>query len=784
MNKVQSIKNYAKEIKNIEKFVDAVRKMPGMYIGRIGNDGFLSMIREIYQNSVDEMEKENSPCTEVTVSYNEDTNEVVVSDNGRGIPFDIIEQVYTKEHTSSNYTKKKFEYSSGRHGVGAKVTNALCSYFTVESYINIPGQCEGRKAEFNKGIMTKKGVYKIDNKDKLQGTIVRFFVDYDIMGKITLTSEEVFNLLTDILFLTKKGSIINFISIKDNKDKMIRVVNDDGIETILNRMSNHYILNNNISAFDDNGENRANITFNFTTDEPSVIGYANYCPTIEESTHIKGFREGAEKFFKDYMNKIYLKDSNSKRKNKITISNVDIRSCLNGVVSVSHLEPIFTGQAKEILSNEDIKGFVKNLMLNRLEEWSKMNASEFNKVCKHIKSLAEIRLSSESDKVKLSNSYSSSSISKGMPDKYKPANGNKHLELIFVEGDSAAGSYSNARCNERQAILPIGGKIPNAFDSTRNKILSNSETASMLKVIGGGAGTKKFDVSKVKWDKVIIAADADVDGGHITCLVLMTILEFCPELIEAGLLFKANPPLYGIPQNNKKMRYIANENDYITYLTSLFIKNNDVYDLNKNKLNKTALNELMKKNIDYSTDLKNIADSKALNPELLEAVCLEYLKYNGKFKKSDVSKIQNELRKQFRFINVELVDDILHVYGLYKSTTNNIYMNSNTINDLYRILNTLSNNSQYYILNKEKVTLYGLMKIFDKSKPKRRNRYKGLGEMNPLQLAESTLYPDSDRVLIQYTMDSAREDIEKIRYFEQNKKELIKDVKVTKQDLM
>lgn len=539
----ENIKNYASQIETIDDFVEVVRKMPGMYIGSRGNKGFLNMVREIFQNSVDELEKEASPCTWINVIYDERTHTTTVEDNGRGIPFDAMIRIYTSQHTSSNYTKKEGEFSSGLHGVGSKVTNALSQWFTVESYI----LGEARRVEFIEG-KPKSEPKVIPNKNNKQGTIVSFRPSYETMGDITLTVDDVLGLVLLILPLTKIGSVINFKGIySDGKEIVQNMTNTDGILTnLIMKTTNPVIKPIMISRY--TGIMTADIAFTYDSNDlmvESITAFSNFCPTIE-GTHVDGFLDGICHYFRNYMNKVYLA---SNKKNKLQITNSDIKTGLKAIVAVKHLNPVFTGQAKEILSNEDMQPFVKETVIQSLEQWAKENPKDLQKLCKYYKEVAEIRAKSEEGKVKLSSKYESSSLSAGMPKKYTKPSGKKNLELIICEGDSAAGSAKNSRCRERQGLFPIRGKMPNAFTTERSKFLSNEEVAAIITIVGGGYG-RSFDISKVKWEKVIFTCFT----GDTKVKMLDGTIKTFEELVE---LENLNPGrdywVYSYDTENNKM---------------------------------------------------------------------------------------------------------------------------------------------------------------------------------------------------------------------------------------
>lgn len=504
-NYIDSIKNYENELVKIESFIEGVRTLPGFYIGAIGNVGWLACIREIFQNAIDEMKRKNSPCHYVKVHFDERNQEAIIEDTGRGIPHGRIIEIYTTERMSSNYHKKEHDdYTSGTHGVGSGVALALSKYFSVNSYV----LGNAVQVIFDSGIPWDRGEYKIPCPQGRQGTTITMSPDTTILGNVDLTCQEVFDMVFKIFTLIDIGDRIDFIGInKEGKEAIFEeLTNKDGIITnlIINTQSP---LITPITFGDDTGRMKAEIAFTYdTTDltsEEIITSFANFTPTTD-GTHVSGFLDGLFIYFRNYMNKIFLGE-----KSKITVVNNDIRTGLRAVVNSAHIEPVFKGQFKGVLSNEDMKPFVRNLTIKSLEEWAKTHSSDLQKICKFIKDIAEIRMKSDDNKIKLSSKYESSLLT-GKPKGYKPASGNKDLELIIVEGKSALGSAINSRDASMQALYAIRGKMPNAFSTPKAKFLSNAEVASIINIVGGGYG-KSFDISKVKWKRIIFLADADPD---------------------------------------------------------------------------------------------------------------------------------------------------------------------------------------------------------------------------------------------------------------------------------
>ena len=776
-DQIDNIQNYGNEIKSLKDFVESVRKLPGMYIGPIGNKGFINMVREIFQNAYDELNRDSSPCDSVVISFDERTFTVIIEDNGRGIPFGHIIRIFQNQHTSSNYEKKKGEYSSGRHGVGAKVTNALSTFFKIESYNSILG--EGRVVEFRDGYPWDKGEVKIPNPDNKQGTVITFTPDMSVLGQLTVTWQEVFQLIDMLMPLSKRGSTAYFNAI-DIKGKTHNEVihNNDGMFTYIVKMTQHPLIMP-IPLFKDSGIMKMDIMFTYDAnemDEESILAFSNSCPTTA-GTHIEGFKEGVAYFFTNYMNKVFLVNSAGKKnKKELKVTAADTRVGLKAAISAAHLEPNFTGQAKEILSNEDMQPFVKNGVVDALEEWSKNNPKDFAKVCRYLKDVAELRLKQDKEKINLNKKYNSNSLT-GLPSKYIAPTGKKDLELWIVEGDSAAGTMQNHRDNKTQGYFPIRGKMPNAFEKSAKEFLENAEVAGIINIIGGGYG-KNFDITKVKWEKIIFGADADADGSHICALLLRFFILYMPDLIAAGKVYKAVPPLYGLEVSKNKTIYFTERIDYIKYVQKLFAKNNQVAYTDGKPITNAELTKILYINADYTYELLAIANRYAIDPELLETLLLLHL--SG----ADYKKLKAAIEKKYRFMKVSKINGVTNIQGSLNSKIQTIFYNQRVIDDCSRIINILNKNKNLsFMINGNISNLYELMSKFDESSPKNIRRFKGLGEMDGPSLNESTLNREN-RILVQYTLEDAKQAVSEIRYYEDNKEKLLEGIEVSRFDVI
>jgi DNA gyrase/topoisomerase IV subunit B len=771
---IENIQNYSDEIKTIESFVDVVRQNPGYHLGSKGNKGLKNMAREIWQNGFDELDKKASPCTWVKITFDERTYGFSCEDNGRGIPFNNILRIYTNPNTSSNYEKKKGEYSSGLHGVGAKVVNAMSHKFIVESY-RFDG--EARRIELTEGRPWNKGEVKIPNSEKKQGTYVYFEPSVDALGDLSVTWKDVYGWLVNILPLSSIGATVYFTAWDRNgKEYSETLVNNDGIMTYLIKETDTPLIAPIIMS-KDTGFMKLDIAFTWDTSESStdhIIAFANKCPTIF-GTHIEGFEAGVTQFFTNYMNKIYLA---SQKKNKVTVIANDVKCGIKAVVTVSHLHPIFDGQSKEKLSNDDMKPFVRDTIIELLDQWTKANAKDLTKVCGYLKDIADLRSNADKQRVRLTDKYNKSKLT-GLPAKFVAPTGKKNKEFFITEGDSAAGLIKNFRINERQGYFPIRGKLPNAFNTSRERFLANAEVAGIIQIIGGGYG-RSFDIEKVKWDKIIFCTDADPDGNHIKALLLRFFILYMPQLIEAGRVYATMPPLYGIKLSKGNYVYLRDRMEYIKYIQRDFSKKNTVETVKpKVALKPRELSKVLYTNIDYVYELEKIAHRYALDPVLLE--CILTLVYN----KIPFSKYAATIKKTFKFIDtVEKKKDVIVITGLVGSKYQTVFVNDILVNESKAIFDIMSKNEYLaYYVNGQIMSIYELMKLFDKSAPSSIQRYKGLGEMDGPRLFDSTLDPEK-RSLIQYTIESVKDEIESIKYYESNKSSLLTDIKLSRFEVM
>jgi len=519
---INAINNYSKEIKTIESYVDAVRQMPGMYAGGTMARGYLSMIREIYQNSIDQVILPESPANWVYLYYNESTHECQVHDNGLGLPFNDIVRILTTPNTSKNYQKKKGEFSNGRHGQGGKVTNALSSRLIAESY-RYDGKAVRFETKEGYPIKTKKGnPYSIPNPKKFQGTKIMFWPS-EVLGDIELPWQTVYKLAKQIVSRTPIGSIVDFEGV-DSAGGIHKehIINKYGIVGDLIEHTTNPICKP-IMVYANNGDMKLEAAFVFDggdkdegpSNSETVVSFCNFTP-CPIGDHTEGTIDGICKWFTKYMNTIYLsnntgpkKPANGKKQKSLSIISSDIKTGLVLSINAAVLEPIFIGQAKEQLANPEMNPFCRDTVINSLNEWSKQNPQDLAKLCKYFKDIGELRLKESGEKAKIVNKYTANVLT-GYPAKYaKPLK--KRKEFIIVEGDSAAGTVKKGRDVNTQGIYPIRGKMPNAFRTSRATFLGNEEVQGIIKIVTGQDAShynKHFDANKdIEWEKIIVMSD-------------------------------------------------------------------------------------------------------------------------------------------------------------------------------------------------------------------------------------------------------------------------------------
>lgn len=767
---IAKIKNYKNEFITLDDFVDQVRQTPDVYIGPLGNIGYITLFREVFQNAIDEILKTDSPATSASVFFDQREMKATVEDNGRGFPHGEIERIIMSDHTSTNYVKQPFKYTSGKNGMGIGIVNALSTYMCVES--SVLG--ETTMVEFIEG--HPKYSEKSVKSKKQQGSIITFIPCAEL-GAISVTWEEVLALVAEIVPLTPLNTVVDFTAIDlQGETHHVSLVNEDGLLMHLIGITTSPMIPP-IPVFDDTGEMRCEIIFTWDLSDdldPFIKSYNNFCPTlsVDESMHVAGFKVGLCNYLRKYMNDIYLAGS----KKKTTVINQDILCGLRAAVNTAMLYPKYHGQSKNILANEEIKPFVQETVVKALNEWCKTNPKNLQKLCKFFKDMADIRTKNDTAKINIRQQYKSTVYNR-LPETYVAPTGKHNLEMFIVEGKSAKQGAVDGRDRVRQGIFPIRGKFPNVYKKSQKDVLANAEAAAIISILDGGEGTNveikgksHFDVNKCKYEKVVIMTDADEDGkGHIRPLLLKFFLMYMPGLVLDGRLYSAIPPLYGGVVGNNKRIYFSSNLELAKYLQKEFSKAHVLCDINGRKLSGSAMSSLIIRNIDYANMLNNMADGFALEPHLLE---IALNNYEGGYKS-----IKKAIESRYRFIKVEKEHGVVIARGPLNGKVRTMPLNDKLIAACSDLIHLIKQSEEYYLMDGEVVSLYDLIKAFNSFKPKNIKRYKGLGEMNAEQLKMSTLHPDYDRVLLRYTVEDIKREMNEIRQIESDFSILLRDIR-------
>lgn len=771
-----AMEQYAERFKILKSDAEKIQQTPDVYIGELGNLGYITMVREIIQNSFDIIAKGMrsseikilDSIINITVKPN---LEVTVEDHGSGIPFGMLETIFGNTHSSSNYDKQEGDYDAGKNGCGSTVVNCLSEYFSVESHILGLG---ARRIDFKEGIPTAPE-YEIPSSGK-QGTIVCFKPSEKFMGEITTTWQEVFTLIKLIVPLTAIGTTVNFTYMDGKNSNTTTITNTDGILMHLISLTTTPMVKE-IHLYADNGSMKLDAIFTFSglIEEETVLSFCNTCPTPLGGTHESGTIDGICKWFREYMNKIYLSNS----KSKLKIIDKDIKNGLKVVISAYLIKAKYSGQGKERLTSPEMVAFCREAAYKSIEEWSKTHSAELKKLCDFFKECGNLRMRHEDSSSKISAKYVKSSLNKGLPKKFVPANNKKNLELFLVEGDSALGSAKTACDHNIQALFPFRGKLPNAFSTTRAKMFENEEISGLVNILNiQPANPAKHqpceDISKCVYDKIIFLADADDDGAHIDTLWLIFFLVYYPDLIKAGKVYRCVPPLYGAMINGK-MAYFPDDLSFFKYTQQEFCKNYVIEDIDSKKpiASKDIIGLLMRcKN--YVDLLEMCTKSTATHPILLEQIIRN--------RDLETKKFSKVIKSLFPFLDVSEYNGKRIITGAYEDKMYTLY-----IDDLCLPLSGIcfpfiDSEKPFYLVNGVKTSLYGLCKLFKGYSPKV-TRYKGLGENTASVLAKTTIRPMSDRTLIQYTLEDAEAQIKEMRDIISNKYLFLQNIPEELKDL-
>mgnify|MGYP006110035695 CR=1 FL=1 len=565
--------SYSAESIKVLEGLEAVRKRPAMYIGDIGKRGLHHLIYEVVDNSIDEALAGH--CTKITVYFKKDGS-IAVEDNGRGIPVGIhkeekkpaVEVVMTVLHAGGKFDKDSYKVSGGLHGVGVSVVNALSEWLWVEV------RRDGKVYKQDYKIGATQNKLKETGKTKKTGTIVCFFPDRSIFNTTRFEYEIIAERLRELAYLNK-GLEINLKDQREKEGQEDSFRFKGGLSDFVKYLDeqNNPLHNKIITVTKEGGDIAVDVALRYgNTYNDNILTFVNNINTIEGGTHLSGFRSALTRSMNNHASKNNL--IKTKKTEKITLSGEDFREGLTAIISVKIPEPQFEGQTKTKLGNGEVKGLVDRVVYEGILDFLEENPSIGRKVIE--KALLAARSRSAARKARELIRRKSALGGSSLPGKLADCS-NKDpafCELYLVEGDSAGGSAKQGRDRKNQAILPLRGKVINSEKARIDKLLSNNEIQSIITALGTGFGggdeetgeksVGDFNIEKIRYHKIIIMTDADVDGSHIRTLLLTFFYRKMKQLIDGGYLYLALPPLYRVHQGKKAAyAYDDNERDLI-----------------------------------------------------------------------------------------------------------------------------------------------------------------------------------------------------------------------------
>ena len=776
--------NYSSDSIKVLKGLEAVRKRPGMYIGDTDDgSGLHQMIYEVLDNSIDEALA--GYCDKIEVILNSDGT-VTVSDNGRGIPVDLhktekipaAQLIMTELHAGGKFDQNSYKVSGGLHGVGVSVVNALSKNLILE--INRNGKIYN--IEFGNGAVIKP-LNIIGNSTKIEeeyftGTKITFLPTTEIFKNIEFNFKIIEKRLRELAFLNT-GVNINLVDRRKTDEININFKYNGGIKQYVQYLNDgkNVIHNSPISFKGEKNNISIECAFQWTDSyHENTICFTNNILQRDGGTHLAGFRGALTRSIVNYINK------NSKHSNSITGD--DSREGLTCIISVKLPDPKFSSQTKDKLVSSEVRPVIESISLDKIEQWIEENPSEIKKVIDKIIEASNAREAAR--KARELTRRKTGLENTSLPGKLADCQEKnpEFSELFIVEGDSAGGSAKQGRDRKNQAILPLRGKILNVERATNKQVLTSNEIGALITAIGAGVGNPsddidqdkiegKFDLNKMRYHKIIIMTDADVDGSHIRTLLLTFFYRHMKPIIDSGRLYIAQPPLYRIKKGNSTV-YKKDESDLEDYLIEEGLKNTTFRNTQNNQIAGEQLKEIiylskktknlvlpLMRRIDNSDIIEHAAIVRALdirnlqNKEIGEEI--------AKYLQQRLNLISNISEKNWKVVHSK---ESLYIERTLRGFSQNFLIDHsfivtpeakalNEIRDelmenFYRLKENGSGIIQY---KNEEFNIYGpldlIEKILDIGKTGIQiNRYKGLGEMNPDQLWETTLDKNERNLLL------------------------------------
>ena len=773
MKKKKDNFNYNEDNIKILEGLEAVRRRPSMYIGNVDIAGLHHLVYEVVDNSIDEAMA--GYCDKINVIIHED-NSVSVSDNGRGIPVGIrktekvpaVEVVMTKLHAGGKFDDHSYKVSGGLHGVGVSVVNALSSFLELDIYSdgNIYHQT------YEKGLKTSE--LKITGKTRKQGTKVHFIPDAEIFTTTDFSYDILVRRLRELAFLNK-GIRIFFVD--ERVEKKEEFYYKGGIREFAEYMNRrHSPLHKPIIIEGERSEVQIEtaIQYNDTYNE-KLLSFANNIHTTEGGFHLIGFKAALTRTINQYAS-----NGNLPKNLQAKISGDDVREGLTAIISIRIKDPQFEGQTKTKLGNSEVKGLVESLINEKLAIFFEENPAIAKKIIS--KGVEAARARDAARRARDIARSKGSLIDATLPGKLADCQNSdpKERELFLVEGDSAGGSAKQGRDRKFQAILPLKGKILNVEKARFDKILRSEEIKNIITALGTGVGEEEYNIDNVNYHKVIIMTDADVDGSHIRTLLLTFFYRQMPELVEKGFLYIAQPPLLKVGKGKNEV-YLKDETEFNDFVLKRICDNRTIGTGSGDKLNGHRLYVFLGNLSEYILIMEKM-ERQGIDPEFVEFLIKEgvedkkilesherMLQLNEKLKargyktgevewseERSAYNLEVKLARKQQHISVSMADPhkdtktVVIGRGLiYSKGYQDLVAIGKKIfkydKQPFKVFFNEKDAEEEIIIEDKQQLLHYL--IEEGKKGLAVQRYKGLGEMNPDQLWETTMNPDKRTIL-------------------------------------
>ena len=772
------------KIEYIADDVEKIKRKSGMYISYKGPKGALHLAKEVINNGIDEVINDKSPGKKIDIFVEELENRITVSDDGRGVPFDKVELICTKIQTGSKFDRndksdmwKPEDQTAGENGVGLTAVNSLSASLRFVIFR------EGQKGifEFIDGKLASKKITKVSARDSAKhGTMVSFTPSEKCLGACKFNIKELDEWVSNMSYILDPQYHLTYSILQKGKDqiKSTVLVHKHGLIDLVDTMvkkeavdpiavaytgSYLYEENGNVkliplklnknhlgkgiivkAAFTLNdGEDRG-------TDETNYMSFCNFVNTVDHGVHVNAAKNAWCTVVSKLANDS-LSDTEAKR---YQISFDDARKGLHFAISIMNSTPQFASQTKEKISNEELFKPIRFIIMNELNAYFRKNPTDLKRVINYVKSNARARL--EVSKIRKSEYKPMDNLSENTMKCFMPAIGRDYQELFIVEGNSALGQLKLCRDARTQALFALRGVPKNTFGIKIAEVLTNQEFKYLIKCLGCGLGAD-FDPNKLKYDKIIIFTDSDIDGFRIASLVSVFFLSHFPEIVKAGKLYKVDAPLYIL--EDKKHPYMLNKAEYYKLFGENLTRQIELSDMTGKKLSNRELIDLVT-NSNYLNYLGVLVNDYSINPDVVEFLTL----------KANTKNLDKDIKKNFTELRVTTDENGLDtVMGVYQDNYQYITIDEDfyhKIKSLYDLMYGENEGNIYYsCINKttgkeyKNITLGQFFRLMTPYMPKIKERLKGLGEMSFTKLWETSMDPHNRR-LKRLTTDSIKHDLE------------------------